>query len=205
MQRSSSYPEAVEQLIAGFRRLPGVGARTAERLALSVLHWEPDEIRDFGRLVSSLPDRVGECRVCGNLAEGEQCPVCLDATRDRTVICVVENAEQVPVLERSGCYRGLYHVLGGRIVPLDGIGPEDLRIAELCARLDNREVRELILATNSDMEGEATAIYLSRELQRPELTISRIAAGVPVGADLSYADSATLTTAFSSRRPLKSL
>jgi len=205
MQNSSSYPEAVEKLIAGLRRLPGVGARTAERLALSMLRWESEVIRDFGRLISALPDRVGECRACGNLAEGDQCPVCLDVTRDRTVICVVESAEQVPVLERSGCYRGLYHVLGGRIAPLDGIGPDDLRITELRARLENSEVRELILATASDMEGEATASYLSRELRRPGLTISRIATGIPVGADLSYADPATLTTAFNGRRPFGSM
>ncbi len=203
MQNESSYPRAVEQLIAGFRRLPGVGARTAERLALAVLRWTPEELRDFGLLVSALPERVGECVKCGNLAEGDLCPVCRDPARDRSVICVVETADQVPVLERSGCYRGLYHVLGGRIVPLDGVGPEDLRIAELRDRLENGEVRELVLATGSDIEGEATATYLAREFHRPGLAITRIAAGVPVGADLAYADSATLATALRGRRPVE--
>ncbi|NOY81850.1 MAG: recombination protein RecR [Kiritimatiellaeota bacterium] len=202
MQSSSSYPEAVEQLIAGFRRLPGVGARTAERLALAVLRWTPEELHDFGLLLATLPERVGECRVCGNLAEDDLCPVCRDPARDQSIICVVENADQVPVIERSGGHRGLYHVLGGRIVPLDGIGPEDLRIGELRARLDSGEVRELVLATGSDIEGEATATYLARELRRPGLAITRIATGIPVGADLAFADSATLATALNSRRPV---
>jgi recombination protein RecR len=154
-------------------------------------------------LLAALPERLHPCEVCGNLASGPRCSICLDPHRQTDLICVVEGAAQIPVIERSGCFRGLYHVLGGRIEPLAGKGPGDIRVAELRRRVEAGGVRELILATSSDVEGEATAAYLAGEFESPDLQVTRIAAGVPVGADLGYADAATIAVALRSRRRLE--
>lgn len=203
MSRQSGYPSALQRLIALFGRLPGVGKRTAERLALAVLDWPDEQIRQFGDDLLHLKERVTFCPVCGNLAEGDLCGICRAPDRKSDVICVVEQAAQIPVIEGSGCFRGLYHVLGGKLVPLEGKGPADLRIAELRERLTGGEVAEVIVATSPDVEGEATAHFLAEEFADLPVIFSRIAAGVPVGADLSYADAATMAVALGGRRSIR--
>jgi recombination protein RecR len=189
-------------LIRHFRRLPGIGRRTAERLALALLDWRDEELRLFGDEIAALRERIVDCQTCGNLSDGPSCAICRAANRDTEKVCVVELAAQIPMIESSGSYRGLYHVLGGRIVPLEGKGPEDLRIDELHKRVEGGAVQELILATSPDVEGEATASFLAAEFEKYAIRITRIASGVPVGADLSYADAATLAMAIHARRPL---
>ena len=200
MATPSTYPPALEELIFSLRRLPGIGSRTAERLALALLDWPPHELEQFGALLAGLKTRLRFCEACGNLAEGPLCRVCADPRRQADVICVVEQAGQIPVFERAGCFRGLYHVLGGRIEPLEGKGPGDLRIEPLRRRLESGQVRELILATSPDVEGEATAAYLADAFKALPVTISRLASGIPVGADLGFADSATIAVALNARR-----
>ncbi|OGV79721.1 MAG: recombination protein RecR [Lentisphaerae bacterium RIFOXYB12_FULL_65_16] len=203
MTTSSAFPAPLQSLVSLFRRFPGVGRRTAERLALALLEWPEADLRRFGEEIASLKVRIFFCEDCGNLCDDRQCRVCRDPSRDRQIVCVVEQALQVPIIENAGCYRGLYHVLGGRIAPLEDRGPETLRLEPLRRRLEQGEVRELILATSSDVEGEATAHFLAAEFQAYPVRITRIAAGVPVGADLTLADSATLTIALGGRRLLQ--
>lgn len=200
MNANDTYPEALRRLVAYFQRLPGVGGRTASRLALALLDWPDELLQGFGQELAALRANVHWCRECGNLADGERCRICAAPDRDRSLVCVVEVATQIPVIESSGCYRGLYHVLGGRLLPLEGVGPESLRIAELHDRLQEGGVAELILATSPDVEGEATAHFLAAEFAGAGVRITRIAAGVPVGADLSYADAATMARALGGRR-----
>ncbi len=199
MSANSEYPEPLRILIRAFSRLPGIGRRTAERLTLSLLDWPEDQLREFGERLSGLPTAVGYCEKCGNLSDQQLCAICRDPGREPELICVVESPVQIMVIERAGCFRGLYHVLGGRLAPLDGQGPEDLNIEKLLQRLDAESVGELILATGADVEGEATANYLREIAQRPDLRISRIAFGIPVGGDIGFADSATVAMAISSR------
>jgi len=201
---AGEYPIALENLITALARLPGIGRRTAERLAMALVEWEPAELADLGEQVSSLPQRLLRCVECGNLSDQEQCRICLDPHRDRGLLCVVEHSRQVPVIEKCGHFRGLYHVLGGRLSPLEGVSPEDLNIPSLFARVISLPVREIILSTSPDVEGEATAAYLAQELrERGDVQISRIALGIPVGADLSFADAATMAMAIDTRRPVR--
>lgn len=202
MSRPGLLPEPLERLTDAFCRLPGVGKRSAGRIALCMLDWEPEALKELGERIGRLREDVTACPACGNLASGGLCAVCANPRRDSALLCVVETALQIPPIEASGSYRGLYHVLGGRIQPLEGKGPDDIRIAELRKRVEEGGVEELILATSSDVEGEATAAYITHEFgTRGDLTISRIASGVPVGADLSFADSATIAMAINARRP----
>ncbi len=203
MYSASQYPQVLREVMDYFRRLPGIGPRTAERLVLALLDWPAPDLEGFGRALSGLRERVHFCPVCGNFTDEGLCVFCRDPHRDHGVICVVERAPDIAVVERTGAHHGLYHVLGGKIVPLDGVGPEALRIAELRERLETGDVREVILATGSDVEGEATAAYLASELARPGVTFTRIAAGVPAGADIAYADAVTLGLALRGRRPLE--
>ena len=194
----AAYPPALQRLTAYFSRLPGIGKRTAERLALSCMGWA-------GWSSSSgwaSRSRIRRCSICGNLSEEETCSICRDGQRQRNVICVVEQPSPLMGVENSGCFRGLYHVLGGKLAPLSGKGPEELRIKELRARLVDGSVAELILATSPDVEGEATAHYLAQEFADLPVRITRIASGVPIGSDLTYADAATLAIAIGSRRTL---
>lgn len=184
-------------------KMPGVGRRSAERLAMSMLKWSGNDLSGFAEVLATLKMTIRPCRRCGNLAEGDLCELCRDATRQQDVICVVEQPSQIVTIENSGSFRGLYHVLGGRLAPLSGKGPEALRIGELRERIAGGGIRELILATSPDVEGEATAHFLAREFALPGLTVTRIAAGVPVGADLNYADAATLSMAMSGRRRME--
>ena len=192
---------AVENLVAQLTRLPGVGTRTAQRLAFHILQRPADEALALATAIEEVKQRVRFCRECGNLTEDETCAICLDARRDHTVICVVEQPVDVLSLERTHEYRGLYHVLGGALSPLDGVEPEHLRIDELLGRVERNGVAEVVLATNPNMTGEATAAYLAERL-RGRVRVTRLASGLPVGGDLEYADEVTLGRALAGRREM---
>ena len=197
----SAYPEPIQQAIAYLSHLPGIGSRSAERMVLSMMTWKPEEREGLGSAIAALASKVTLCPICGNYTEfGIPCRICSSETRQRDIICVIEQVPQLHIIEKSGSYKGLYHVLGGKLSPMNGKGPADLRIAELAQRLEGETVKELLLALSPDIEGEATANYLAQLFTRPGLTITRIASGVPIGADLTFADSATLATAISGRR-----
>ena len=191
---------AVDNLVAQLTRLPGIGTRTAQRLAFHILAVPSDEANALGHAIADVKERVRPCRECGNLTEDELCGVCSDTRRDRTVICVVEQPVDVLSLERTHEYRGLYHVLGGALSPLDGVEPRDLRIERLLERAGDGVVEEVVLATNPTMTGEATAAYLADRL-RERVSVTRLASGLPVGGDLEYADEVTLGRALAGRRP----
>ena len=197
----SAYPEPIQQAIAYLSHLPGIGNRSAERMVLSMMSWKPEEREGLGSAIAALASKVTLCPICGNYTEyNSPCLICSSEARQRDIICVVEQVPQLHIIEKSGSYKGLYHVLGGKLSPMNGKGPNDLRIAELAQRLEGEAVKELLLALSPDIEGEATANYLAQLFTRPGLTITRIASGVPIGADLTFADSATLATAISGRR-----
>jgi recombination protein RecR len=194
------YEGVVQDLIDELGRLPGVGPKSAQRIAFHLLQADPIDVK---RLVSALvevKDKVRFCTVCGNVAQEEQCRICRDPRRDVALICVVEEPKDVVAVERTREFRGRYHVLGGAISPIEGIGPDDLRIRELLARLASDDITEIIIATDPNLEGEATATYLSRLLVQPGLRVTRLASGLPVGGDLEYADEVTLGRAFEGRR-----
>ena len=195
------YDGAVQDLIDELGRLPGIGPKSAQRMAFHLLAADPTDVSRLTAAIQAVKDKVRFCEVCGNVAEGERCRVCLDPRRDTHAICVVEEPKDVVAIERTREFRGLYHVLGGAISPMDGIGPAELRFTELMARLAGDEVTEVIVATDPNLEGEATASYLVRLLTSFEgLTVSRLASGLPVGGDLEYADEVTLGRAFEGRR-----
>jgi recombination protein RecR len=193
---------AIERAIERLSRLPGVGRKTAQRLVFHLLRSPQDETEALVQALLELKRKVRYCSVCFNLSEEDPCQICADPQRDRSTICVVEQANDVVAVERTGQYRGLYHVLGGALSPLDGIGPEQLRVAELVRRLEGGTVREVIVATNPNAEGEATAVYLARLLKPLGVRLTRIARGIPVGSDLEYADEATLARALEGRTDL---
>ncbi|MFC5997552.1 recombination mediator RecR [Quadrisphaera sp. GCM10027208] len=196
------YEGVVQDLIDELGRLPGVGPKSAQRIAFYLLQADEADVR---RLVSALTEvkaRVRFCQVCGNVAEEDLCRVCRDPRRDASVLCVVEEPKDVVAIERTREFRGRYHVLGGAISPIEGVGPDDLRIRELMTRLASGEVTEIIIATDPNLEGEATATYLARTLKPLGLRITRLASGLPVGGDLEYADEVTLGRAFEGRRLL---
>ena len=192
---------AVENLVAQLTRLPGVGTRTAQRLAFHLLRVPKGEALALAAALEEVKERVRFCAECGNLTEEETCEICRDARRDRTVICVVEQPVDLVSLERTHEYRGLYHVLGGALSPLDGVEPENLRIADLLQRVERNGVEEIVLATNPNMTGEATASYLADRL-RGRVRVTRLASGLPVGGDLEYADEVTLGRALAGRREM---
>ncbi|OFS11390.1 MULTISPECIES: recombination mediator RecR [Kytococcus] len=194
------YEGAVQDLIDELNRLPGVGPKSAQRIAFHVLAADPEDVQRLATALQVVKEKVRFCATCGNVAEAEECRICLDPQRDGTAICVVEEPRDVQAIERTREFRGRYHVLGGAISPLDGIGPDDLRIAQLMQRLGDGEVTEVIIATDPNMEGEATATYISRLLQVLDVKVSRLASGLPVGGDLEYADEVTLGRAFEGRR-----
>ena len=191
---------AVQNLVAQLTHLPGVGQRTAQRLAFHLLRTTKEEALALAEAIVEVKERVRFCRECGNLTEDEVCAICLDARRDHSVICVVEQPVDLISVERTAEFRGLYHVLGGAISPIEGVGPEQLRIRELLGRLGDEGVKEVILATNPNIEGEATAMYLARLLKPLGMRTTRIASGLPVGGDLEYADEVTLGRALEGRR-----
>jgi len=196
------YEGVVQSLIDELGRLPGVGPKSAQRIAFYLLGADPADVRRLAAVLIEVTERVRFCRVCGNVAEEEECRICRDPRRDPTVICVVEEPKDVAAIEKIREFRGRYHVLGGAISPIDGIGPEDLRTRELMARLSDGSVTELILATDPNLEGEATATYLARLIKPLGIRVTRPASGLPVGGDLEYADEVTLGRAFEGRRLL---
>ena len=194
----------VQRLITELGKLPGIGQRTAQRLAFHLLRADPEDANALADAIREVKERIGVCEVCFNLAEGPLCRICADERRDRALICVVEEPGDVIPIERTHEYRGLYHVLGGALSPIDGIDPEDLRIAELYRRTDGGEVTEVVLATNPTTTGEATALHIAAGLRdrAPDVQVTRLASGLPVGADLEYADEVTLGKALAGRRAL---
>jgi recombination protein RecR len=192
---------SVQNLVAQLTRLPGVGQRTAQRLAFHLLRAPKDEALALAAAIVEVKERVRFCRECGNLTEDEVCAICLDARRDHTLICVVEQPVDLISVERTAEFRGLYHVLGGALSPIDGVEPSDLRIDELLQRVDRNGVQEVVLATNPNMTGEATAAYLADRL-RGRVRVTRLASGLPVGGDLEYADEVTLGRALAGRREM---
>lgn len=198
---SAVLSPAVENLVTQLSKLPGIGRRTAQRLTFHLLSAKPEDALELARAIEDVKTRVRFCRECGNLTEDEVCDVCADARRDRSLICVVEQPVDVVSLERTGEFRGLYHVLGGALSPLDGVEPSDLRINLLLARVERGEVEEVVLATNPTMTGEATAAYIADRL-RGKAKVTRLASGLPVGGDLEYADEVTLGRALAGRREM---
>lgn len=198
----AEYILPLERLIEQFRHLPGIGRKTAVRLAFAVLDFSDEEAFAFSDAIRAAKEQVKTCRVCQNIADGELCPICADEERDRSVICVVEDAKAVMSLEKVREYRGVYHVLHGAISPMSGVGPDKLKIPELIARLGSGEVREVIIATNPNVDGEATAMYLTKLIKPLGIKVSRLAYGIPVGGDLDYADEVTLMRALEGRRSM---
>jgi recombination protein RecR len=194
------YEGPVQDLIVELGRLPGVGPKSAQRIAFYLLAADPVDVRRLVTALTEVKDKVRFCTVCGNVSEEEQCRVCRDPRRDLAVICVVEEPKDVVAIERTREFRGRYHVLGGAISPIEGVGPDDLRIRELMTRLADGTVTELILATDPNLEGEATATYIARLVREMDVKVTRLASGLPVGGDLEYADEVTLGRAFEGRR-----
>jgi recombination protein RecR len=196
------YEGVIQHLIDELGRLPGVGPKGAQRIAFHLLSADPADVRSLAAALTEVIEKVRFCRICGNVAEAEECRICRDTRRDSTVICVVEEPKDVAAVEKIREFRGRYHVLGGAISPIDGIGPDDLRMKELMTRLADGAVTELILATNPNLEGEATATYIARLVKHLGIRVTRPASGLPVGGDLEYADEVTLGRAFQGRRLL---
>jgi recombination protein RecR len=196
------YEGVVQDLIDELGRLPGVGPKSAQRIAFHLLQADPQDVQRLVHTLSEVKDKVTFCETCGNVAEGPQCRICADPRRDATAICLVEEPKDVVAIERTREFRGRYHVLGGAISPMDGIGPDDLRFTELMSRLSDGTVTEVIIATDPNLEGEATASYTARLLIPFDITVTRLASGLPVGGDLEYADEVTLGRAFEGRKLL---
>jgi recombination protein RecR len=197
------YEGIVQELIDELGRLPGIGPKSAQRIAFHILQTESFDTTRLAQVLMEVRDKVRFCSICGNVAEQDTCSICRDPRRSPATICVVEEAKDVVAIERTREFRGLYHVLGGAISPIDGIGPDDLRIASLVKRLADSTVTEVIIATDPNLEGEATATYLTRLLVQPGLRVTRLASGLPVGGDLEYADEVTLGRAFEGRRTVE--
>ena len=197
------FEGALAHLIDELGRLPGIGPKSAQRIAFHVLAADPADVRRLAQALIEVKERVVFCRVCGNVSESDECRICRDPRRDTTIICVVEESKDVIAIERTREFRGRYHVLGGAISPIEGVGPEDLRIRELMTRLADGTVIEVILATDPNLEGEATATYLARLMGPMDVAVSRLASGLPVGGDLEYADEVTLGRAFEGRRRIE--
>lgn len=196
------YAEPVARLIEELGKLPGVGPKTAQRLAFYLLNSDPGEARELARAITEAREKIRYCSVCSNLTDRDPCHICRDEARNRTVICVVEEPRDVVAIERTREYRGMYHVLQGAISPMEGVGPDQLKVKELLERLQDKEVNEIIVATNPNIEGEATAMYLARLIKPLGIKVTRIAHGLPVGGDLEYADEVTLSKAFEGRREI---
>lgn len=199
---SAVYEGALQDLVEEFGKLPGIGPKSAQRLAFHILQTDSSDVTALAQALTDVKKRVRFCEICGNVSEEAECTVCQDPRRDRSMICVVEEPKDVVAIERTREYRGLYHVLGGAIDPMAGVGPDNLRIKELMTRLQDGEVKETVIATDPNLEGEATATYLVRLLGSLGVTVTRLASGLPVGGDLEYADEVTLGRAFSGRREI---
>lgn len=197
------FAQPIANLIAQLSKLPGIGPKTAQRLAFHILHAPEEDVRKLAEALLEAKTKVHQCSRCFNITDVDPCPICSDETRDQKVICVVEGPRDIIALERTREYRGLYHVLHGALSPMDGIGPENLKVKELLQRLNQGDFTEVIIATNPNVEGEATALYLARLLKPLGLKVTRIAHGLPVGGELEYADEMTLARAFEGRREME--
>jgi len=196
------YPESISKLIDSFMKLPGIGPKTAVRLAFFVIDMKDDDVVDFANALVTVKRELGHCEICGHIADQKVCSICEDPTRDGSIICVVEDSKDVIAMEKMREFNGYYHVLQGSISPMDGIGPEDINVPNLIKRLKESDVKEIILATNPNIEGEATAMYISRLVKPSGIRTTRIAHGLPVGGDLEYADEVTLAKSLEGRREL---
>jgi len=194
------YSKSLERLISALHRLPGIGPKSAQRLAFYILRSPREEANELAEAITAAKEKMKSCSICGNITDSDPCYICEDTTRDRTTICVVEQPQDIFAFEKTGQYKGTYHVLMGALSPLDGIGPNDLKIKELIGRTEKRDVKEVIIATNPNVEGEATATYLSRLIKPLGIKVTRLAQGVPIGGDLEYADEVTLAKALEGRR-----
>jgi recombination protein RecR len=197
-----AYPDSLKKLVDVLCRFPGVGPKTAQRLAFYLLGSSREDVVAIARAMVEAKDKLGYCPICGSLAEVEKCPYCNNPQREQLLLCVVQEARDVLVLERTGQFKGLYHVLHGALSPLDGIGPEELKLDQLVRRIEEKDVQEVIIATNPNVEGDATAGYLARLLKPLSVRVTRIAFGLPVGGDIEYADDLTLTRALDGRREM---
>jgi recombination protein RecR len=198
----ATYARPVERLITELSKLPSIGPKSAQRIAFHVVRGRPDDARALADALREVKERITPCKRCFNLTEAEKCDICTDSRRDQSVICVVEDPYDIGPIERTGEYRGLYHVLGGALSPLDGIEPEDLRIAELVERVEREGTKEIVIATNPNTTGEATALFIAQELKDMPVRVTALASGLPVGGDLEYADEVTLGRAFAGRREI---
>ncbi len=196
------YEGPIQDLIDELARLPGIGPKSAQRLAFHIVKQPPDEAKRLAEALLAAKEKISFCAECGNVAEGERCRICRDPGRDATVLCVVEEPKDAATIEKAGVIKGRYHVLGGAISPLDGVGPEDLRVQELLDRVERQGVTEVIIATNPNLEGNATAMYVAALLKPLGIRVTRLASGLPVGGDLEYADEVTLSQALEGRREL---
>jgi recombination protein RecR len=198
----ATYARPVERLITELSKLPSIGPRSAQRIAFHIIRGRQEDALGLAEALREVKERIKPCRRCFNLTEAEECEICRDARRDQSAICVIEDPYDIGPIERTGEYRGLYHVLGGALSPLDGIEPEDLRLAELLARIEGEEIKELVIATNPNTTGEATAMFIAQEVKDLPVRVTALASGLPVGGDLEYADEVTLGRAFAGRREL---
>ena len=195
------YPEPLAKLISELQKLPSIGAKTAQRIALHILKMPDDNVKLLGQVIAEVKDKTVRCSICGSIAERNPCRICSDPRRDHKVLCVVEETDDVIALERTG-FKGLYHVLMGALSPLDGINPEDLRISDLFERINSQDIEEIIIATNPNAQGQATAIYLSRKIRPMGIKITQLAYGLPMGGDIDYVDEVTLGKALEGRREI---
>jgi recombination protein RecR len=196
-------PEPISTLVSALSRLPGIGPRSAERIALHLAQAETDSVRQLAQAILTARERIQTCQICGALSEIQPCPICADPRRDSSLLCLVENPVDIISIEKSGTFRGKYHVLGGKISPLNGVEPQDLRIAELETRLGKEAIKEIIIALGTDVEGDATSFYLARRLTAKGVTTTRIAHGLPAGSGLEFADELTLSHALEGRREIR--
>jgi recombination protein RecR len=196
----STYTPAIEDLIAKLTKLPGIGKKTASRLAFHILQSSQEDAQALVRSILRVKERIGLCRICFNIAEGEVCTICRNTQRDQSLVCVVEEPSDLMAIEATGIFKGLYHVLHGAIAPLDGVGPQELKIAELLERLKQGGVTEVILATNPTIEGDATCLYLAKVVKPLGITVTRIAQGIPAGGDIEYVDTRTMSKSLEGRR-----
>ena len=198
----SAYTKSIEKLIKELSKLPGIGPRSAERIALFILKYPYKEAKALSSAIEDVKEKTSYCQICYNLSEGDLCRICADANRDRSIICVVEKPTDVAAIEKTHDYKGLYHVLGGKLSPLDGIGPDKLKINELVRRVDSEKIKEVIIATSSDTEGETTCLYIVRVLKPKKVKLTRLAQGLPVGGDIEYVDEITLGKAIEGRKEI---
>ena len=197
------YPESIKNLIESFKCLPGIGEKTAERLAFSVLQLEKEQVEMFSSSLEEVSEKVHPCSICNTLTDQDQCYICLDSTRDSNILCVVEDSKTVFLFEKLGMFHGKYHVLNGLISPLDGINPEDIGLGQLIDRIHNEHFNEILFAFKPSVEGETTSLYIKRILEDMDIKVTRLASGVPIGADIEYVDSLTLERALSDRKVIE--